>query len=771
MHWRRWLLVLFFLVALKAPDHTPTAWAQDGADTVEAQSSDTRLDAGLVYLPAVYEGTGAPLSQTSVELIDEAVAKGELAAETALVYKVFASFGDSRLPNAYRGTGNTLDAILLREVAAKYDQLSPASHTLLAPFFQPPIYRDSWYATTAAQTATHAGGGELRASEDGECSADPGPAPITPGGWGCIDSGAGANFRVWWQLQLPGQKERAEYIVQHMQNEIWPKLVILMHRDPPSDKGPHRFVGPGAEEQVWGDGGDGRLDIYLIVPPPNTGGAATVAYPPGCDSRPSFVLVDPEMDEDLMLAALTHEFFHTFQFAADVAKQCDEWTWWSEATANWAIDFVYPENNWEHIWAFRYLQQSGWSRTLNRDVYGGRSAYLFPQFVTKFLNDTGFIRRSWESATASPGNSLAAIESAAGVSLTDLWHEFAAATPNEPPWDVFRSWDAMTYPVKGDYVNYPKSMLEIVGTAENGDDVAKGYDPVELEGGPDTTFEMPTGIPPLAMLVYRYRFLDSNARSVAFTNPLFFAPQPDARILAFYKVAGGEWQREDWTETFAKTFCRDSADQNVEELILIISNGQWRDRGKKLELSPDPLLAVTNIGCWRWEGTFETEIHVTAPGTDYTEHYTGRLVFEPLADAPDGLVANPIYQHYEVVDGSVTWTQAGTLGGCQVDGGPETYSSANSFEGNLETSSFSANREWDYRIHTGVVSLLPTGTVHTRCPDHSFSSDLSHAVIATFGQGSKPISGDGLTLQGRHAETSGGVSAVTTWRLTAKTGQ
>ena len=191
---------------------------------------------------------------------------------------------------------------------------------------------------------------------------DPGPAPITPGGWGCLDSGPGANFRIWWQLQLPGQKAHAEIVARAMQKNIWPKLAILMHLDPPSDKGPHHFVGPDGSETVWWDGGDGRLDIYLIVPPPNTGGAATVAYRPGCDLRPSFVPVDPEMEEDVLLPALAHEFFHTFQFATDVGKQCAEWKWWSEATANWALDFVYPENNWEHKIPFATYSAKGGAR-------------------------------------------------------------------------------------------------------------------------------------------------------------------------------------------------------------------------------------------------------------------------------------------------------------------------------------------------------------------------------------------------------------------------
>ena len=758
-----WCVALGLLVGI--PLWITPTWAMAGLAQAEEGAPLART-----FLPAVRATTDVPASatQSSADLIDAALARAEIDAETALLYKVYANFGDPRLPSAYRGVGDAFDTSLLRDVSGQYATLSSATRAILAPFFQPPIYQDSWYARSRSAVAKQVveDAAEVIAAE--ECAFDPGPAPIEAGAWGCIDGGLGTNFRVWWELEIPGEKARAEKIAQAMQNDIWPKLVILMHNEPPSDKGPHRFVESDGSDAVWWDGGDGRLDIYLVIPPPNTGGAATLAYPPGCDLRPSFILIDPFIDEALLIPALSHEFFHTFQFGMDQKTQCDEWEWWSEATANWAIDFVYPQDNWEQQWAVRYLQGYGWRKSIRDGHDGGRSSYLLPLFLTKYLNDPGIIRRSWENAATSPSDSLAAIDQAVGGQLTELWHEFAKAMPNETPYDTLRAWDTLDTPIIGDYMNPSATLVEIVGHLPDGTRIEKNVIPLELSGGPDTRSDIPTAIAPLAMRVYRYRFQDPNARSVAFINPGYYSPlPPDAKILAFYKVVGQAWQQEDWTAKPFATFCRNLADQQLEQLMIIISNGQWRNRSETLKLAPDPLLAVTNIGCARWEGTFETENHISGAGLDITDHYQGHLVFAPRTDLPEN-VLNPIMQDFVVVEATVTWTQSGTMGECAVSGGATTYSSPASFSGNLETASFGVDRDMDYRIHTGVISLLAEGTVEVTCPGNNFTTSAIHDVIATFGQGSKPISADGLTLQGRHAESSATASTVTTWHLSAR---
>ncbi len=151
------------------------------------------------------------------------------------------------------------------------------------------------------------------------------------------------------------------------------------------------------------------------------------------------------MDDDTFIPAVTHEFFHTFQFGADQGKQCAEYEWWSEATANWAIDFVYPQDNWEHKWAYYFLQTRDWREPIRDQLLDGRSSYLFPLYLTKTTGDPGVIRRSWENAANFPNDSLAAIDQAIGGGLSDVWHEFALHVANVGPVDGFKRWTVSTF--------------------------------------------------------------------------------------------------------------------------------------------------------------------------------------------------------------------------------------------------------------------------------------------------------------------------------------
>src|SRR5262249_38796821 len=91
---------------------------------------------------------------TSFQLIGGAVVKGEIDAETALLYKVYAFFGDARLPQAYQGDppGQQDHGIFL-EVADRWWELSRPTQQALEAFLTPPIYPGSWFAQASASKA------------------------------------------------------------------------------------------------------------------------------------------------------------------------------------------------------------------------------------------------------------------------------------------------------------------------------------------------------------------------------------------------------------------------------------------------------------------------------------------------------------------------------------------------------------------------------------------------------------------------------------------
>ncbi len=95
------------------------------------------------YLPMVARAGPPP---TSIDLIDEALKNGKLDEVTALVYKVYAVFGDPRLPAEFRGANKAIRSgtEIMSEAQGRYDTLPAATQALLLPFLIPPYYAGSW---------------------------------------------------------------------------------------------------------------------------------------------------------------------------------------------------------------------------------------------------------------------------------------------------------------------------------------------------------------------------------------------------------------------------------------------------------------------------------------------------------------------------------------------------------------------------------------------------------------------------------------------------
>ena len=80
-----------------------------------------------------------PVQRSSEERIDAALAAGQIDSETALLYKVFAAFGDCRLPASLAGdAGPLMDSMIIAEVRARFSQLSAATKATLQPFLLAP---------------------------------------------------------------------------------------------------------------------------------------------------------------------------------------------------------------------------------------------------------------------------------------------------------------------------------------------------------------------------------------------------------------------------------------------------------------------------------------------------------------------------------------------------------------------------------------------------------------------------------------------------------
>ena len=169
---------------------------------------------------------------------------------------------------------------------------------------------------------------------------------------------------------------------------------------------------------------------------------------------------------------------------------------------------------------------------------------------------------------------------------------------------------------------------------------------VDLAGGVGRTFEMTLPVEPLSETYHRFVFDDDEARSVYFRNGLTYhllesrledtlyghlywpelgasvvhaveflseAARKDRHVWIIEKIAG-EWRTpRDVSNEMRVTYCRDTADERLEELVVILSN--CSADGTRVELEPGglpPLIRATNVGCHRWTGSLDMQETVSA---------------------------------------------------------------------------------------------------------------------------------------------------------------
>ena len=218
----------------------------------------------LIALGAAVTMTGVRAGQTpapaeprptTYALIDRALEAKRIDEETAHKYRVFAAFGDQRLPPDYRGAFEQGDrSIEIDRAGARLATFSAETRAALAPYFMRPDEPGSWVALSGANDSVPVVGGRrgglLLASYAFVRQPQP-PAAIT---WRKFPA-VGGKVMVWAQDRYPGDAAKAEAVARAMDaDRVWARLTGLMRREPVSDV----LITP--------NGGDGALDIYLVRP-------------------------------------------------------------------------------------------------------------------------------------------------------------------------------------------------------------------------------------------------------------------------------------------------------------------------------------------------------------------------------------------------------------------------------------------------------------------------------------------------------------------------
>jgi hypothetical protein len=497
---------------------------------------------------------------TSRSLIDAALAAGTIKEETALLYRVYAAFGDRRLPARYVGDGASVgDDAVLTDVHTRWGTLGAVTRAKLKPFFLPPAARGSWYDRSRARKTAQADPSGAPAADE-PCQSNHFDNP----NWTSITA-AGGKVRIWWWKSDPINHQVA-LSVQRWVGIAYPKFKKVMGLEPISDEGTLCFHGP-----------DGALDIYLVayISDPNgpflswTKGL-TNPYPPWCSKTPTFITIQgyggpPYFKVEIVATkfVVAHELFHAFQYAFQYKGACKDYNWFDEGAANWGANYAFPTDNTEHHWDSLITCPGS---QLNGLSY---ATWPFDLYVEKVLGVSTIpaIYASFGSHAPVEG-----INAALPGGLQKRWPEFTRYGWNQDPiTPSFGQWDDFNViPEICLGGALPVASLDLLGKHQDVKDA-----PISgLETHPGEYFY--GSMSPLSRRYDRFSVTDPNIRYLKFKNTL--QGVQGAGVQAIVKFADGHQEVQDWTNRSSVEFCFDDksgSSDDVTNLVVMYSNSNF----------------------------------------------------------------------------------------------------------------------------------------------------------------------------------------------------
>lgn len=595
------------------------------------------------------------VAQTSEALIDRAQAARQIDEETASKYRVFAAYGDARLPAQFHGADDGQEEVPAASLARVHTLLptfSAQTRAELEPFFLRPASPGSWVQLAAggspaggaiggpAGGATGSPAGSSTSS--GAASGAGAQAPIV---WRSVPA-VGGKVRVWSQDRYPGDEKSASDIAAALTSTIWPKLVGLFGEPLRDDVRP--MIG-GGTTPVFGDHGpDGALDIYLVHYPgaANKGETRWVERSVYCSQSPRYITIESRRplggpSSDGMLQTVAHELTHAINHAKVwLNDTCEEYNWILEATGKWAEDFVYPRAQSEHPYAKLYLKDTSNPLNYEYNVEDKRhyGVYLLPFHLMNHGHQLAMPAMWDQFATMKSLDGVNAALGFEGTSLENVFPRFALENWNRGSVDDYRSADKLT----------------------EGASLPKGQDPLALNGSGKTAIALKL---PYLSADYRYYEFKAGVKSVTFTNEL--RGDKRAEVWAVERIKG-QWQPpRDLTNESGVTWCRDRPAEDLEELVLVFSNKAWPRMAQpasvtSLRVDGTSTLQTFGTGCTAWVGTASVDYE---GGADWTlrESAVASVRFEPN---PDLTTPGSPPEYWRAVSGTVKWS-ASASGRCR----------------------------------------------------------------------------------------------------------
>jgi len=354
---------------------------------------------------------------TSADLIEAALAAGTIDAPTALLYRVYSTFSDLRLPEEYRTPVSAGDDWAMFQAQTTIDTLPPEIAAELRPFLARPTARESVFhgaAATSYLPLADPFAPQLVLPALGN-PYGPGNFVCDVGSWGHIEGGTtlagGPAWKVWGVCNDTASINDVVKAAGYMEL-LYGAEVALMGPPKPD-------TGGGVDEA-----GDGALDVYLISSCVSRAGRcmgtefrtdrgilayAQVTAP--CDSdaaaRCSSFIVIPRATIVSPLGASTvaHELFHTLEFNHNAYGlfASGDGNWFMEASSVWSEHYFYPAGRPAAVHPrFSGFQSGpfGLSDTAGLNEY---DSYVWPLFMEQ-LGGKAKIAAAWQKIEGQAGN-------------------------------------------------------------------------------------------------------------------------------------------------------------------------------------------------------------------------------------------------------------------------------------------------------------------------------------------------------------------------------
>jgi hypothetical protein len=557
------------------------------------------------------DGEGDGFSDpNALDAIDAALEAGAISDVDALRFKVFAVFGDERLPEAYRASGIFEGTEVVEELGERWSTLPASVQTELEPFMLPPAADGSWFELLEQQAAQ-------RAQKSGSV------APKAPA-FSSV-SAVLNRVRIRYPAGFTELATQAGWVKEALENDgVWDRLIDLMGREPVSDGGLDASY----------NGGDDRFDIYIVRLPNITSdpklrkcygwadpySQSYFAEYTDDDTRGAYVVINADLalTEDLVKATTAHEFFHVLGFAFDTPSS-EVRSWLHEATATWAIDYIYPSMNIEHRYVNGLLRRPELtlSSLFSTREYG---TWMYWYFLTKRFEDDSIVRRVWELSETMPV--LDAVDGVTPGGFENTFQEFAATLWNRPgfsdnpPYDIYQE-DGLvelTGPSVGlsavEVTNEtpmpnPEDDIDVMFAGGGVSRLSAQYVHYDLSAANVRTvlfangynFELAEGVP---------NALQSSGTHTLYATELPPEDRVGRKVVALIKQ-NGKWEAEplDLSDVAFMPFCNLVDSESAEELVLIFINAEHRE-DEPFFATPrglPPRLLSSNMGCGKWSGS------------------------------------------------------------------------------------------------------------------------------------------------------------------------